>query len=158
MPWQERELPETGDERRRGATGVYLQYLDDRADSVVEALRTVAYSNGATIVHCAAGKDRTGVVVAFALTEVGVAREAVVADYARSAERVEAILARLRASATYRHDLARDDDVDRHRPKAVTMQRVLDAVDDLHGGVPAWLRDNGWTDGDAAALRVKLLS
>jgi hypothetical protein len=37
------------------------------------------------------------------------------------------------------------------------MQRLLEAVDDIHGGVPAWLRAHGWTDDDAAALRKRLL-
>jgi hypothetical protein len=37
------------------------------------------------------------------------------------------------------------------------MQRLLAAIDDVHGGVPAWLRANGWTEDDAAALRTKLL-
>src|SRR5579875_385825 len=64
LPWQTRDRPESVDERRRGASGIYLSYLDDRADSVLEALRLIAYSDGATVVHCAAGKDRTGVVVA----------------------------------------------------------------------------------------------
>ena len=58
----------------------------------------IAHSPGATIVHCAAGKDRTGTVVAIALAEVGVTREAIVADYARSAERIEHIFGRLRSS------------------------------------------------------------
>jgi len=163
LPWHERAASESGsestresgDESRRGAAGVYLRYLDDRADSVLEALRTIAHSDGATVVHCAAGKDRTGVVIAFALAEVGVLRAAIVADYARSAERIEAIFARLRASHTYAQDLT--DEVDNHRPRAVTMERLLDAVDDIHGGVPAWLRTHGWSDADAAALRRKLL-
>ncbi|MDQ2797870.1 MAG: tyrosine-protein phosphatase [Actinomycetota bacterium] len=156
LPWQSRELPDTDDERRRGASGVYLKYLDDRADSIVDALRTIAVAPGATIVHCAAGKDRTGVVVAFALAEVGVTHEAIVEDYARSAERIEAIFDRLRSSHTYADDVSVKQ-IDEHRPRAVTMDRLLEAVDEIHGGVPAWLRSHGWTDDDAAALRRKLL-
>ncbi|SHG17183.1 Protein tyrosine/serine phosphatase [Jatrophihabitans endophyticus] len=158
LPWQERELPASDDERRRGASGVYLAYLDDRPDSVIAALRAIAGSPGATVVHCAAGKDRTGVVVAFALAEVGVERDEIVADYERTAERIGAILARLRASTTYAGDLAGQVDEDRHRPRAETMRRLLDAVTEQYGGVPAWLRTHGWTDADGAALRAKLLA
>lgn len=154
LPWQKHERE--ADVERRGAAGIYLRYLDDRADSIIAALRVIAESDGATIVHCAAGKDRTGVVVACALAEVGVTREAIVADYARSAERIEAIYDRLAARTTYRDDLDRND-IDKHRPRASTMERLLDAVDELHGGVPAWLRAHGWTDEDAAALRHRLL-
>jgi protein-tyrosine phosphatase len=158
LPWQNRERPESVDERRHGASGVYLSYLDDRADSIIAALRLIGYSDGATIVHCAAGKDRTGVVVALALAEVGVQRDAIVDDYAASGERVGAVLARLASRRTYAGDLAAGDvDPDKHRPRAATMQRLLDGIDELHGGVPAWLRAHGWTEQDAAALRHKLL-
>lgn len=157
LPWQNRgtDLGEP-DGAQKGASGVYLRYLDDRADSVLAALRLIADTDGATIVHCAAGKDRTGVVVALALAEAGVKPEAIVEDYAMSAERIEAIFARLRASRTYAEDLA-NQSMDKHRPRAGAMQRLLDALEADHGGAPGWLREHGWTDEDAAALRKRLL-
>jgi protein-tyrosine phosphatase len=154
LPWQNRTPSD--DAGRQGTSGVYLGYLDQRADSVIAALRLIASSPGATIVHCAAGKDRTGTVVALALAEVGVPRDAIVADYALSSERIEAIFGRLRATRTYADDLG-DADPDKHAPKAVTMQRLLDALDAESGGASGWLRSHGWTDDDAAALRRKLL-
>jgi protein-tyrosine phosphatase len=158
LPWQDRKRSIDDDDRRRGASGVYLSYLDDRADSILAALRLIAGSDGATLVHCAAGKDRTGVVVAIALAEVGVQREAIVDDYALSGERIEAIITRLSARRTYATDLdAGQVNFDRHKPRADTMARLLDAVDEFYGGVPAWLRSHGWTEHDAAALRSKLL-
>ncbi len=153
LPWEKR-TEETGG--RRGTSGVYLAYLDDRADSIIAALRLIAHSPGATIVHCAAGKDRTGTVVALALTEVGVTREAVVEDYARSSERIEAIFDRLRATRTYARDLS-GTAAQQHAPRATTMQRLLEAIDAEFGGVAKWLRSHGWTDADAAALNAKLL-
>lgn len=155
LPWQNRDAPRGAGERR-GAAGVYLRYLEDRADSVLAALRLIAGTDGATIVHCAAGKDRTGVVVALALAEVDVEPAAIVADYARSAERIEGIFARLRASRTYVDDLA-EESIDKHRPRAETMQRLLEALDE-HGGASGWLRAHGWTDEDAAALRKHLIA
>ena len=154
LPWQNEERSEVVE--RRGASGIYLRYLDDRADSIVAALRVIAESEGATIVHCAAGKDRTGVVIACALAEVGVTRDAIVEDYTRSAERIEAVYHRLGARRAYRDDL-RGTDVDHHRPRATTMERTLGAVDEIHGGIPAWLRAHGWTEDDAARLRHKLV-
>jgi protein-tyrosine phosphatase len=158
LPWQNRERPASEDDRRHGASGVYLGYLDDRGDSIIDALRLIAGSDGATVVHCAAGKDRTGVVIAFALAEVGVERQAIVDDYALSGERIDAILDRLSSRRTYATDLGGAEvDADRHKPRAATMQRLLDAMDEFHGGIPAWLRANGWTERDAGALRAKLL-
>ena len=160
LPWEnDADVPaeEAKADTQRGVSGHYLNYLNGRADSIIEALRMIANSPGATIVHCAAGKDRTGVVVAIALSEVGVTREAIIADYARSAERIEAIFARLAESGTYASTVAGDDTVDKHKPRDVTMARLFDAIDNELGGVHAWLRAHGWTETDAAALRAKLL-
>jgi hypothetical protein len=160
LPWQEHDAAtvrfDDEQERRWRATGVYLRYLDDRGDSIIAALRLIAYTDGATIVHCAAGKDRTGIVVALALREVGVTPEAIVADYARSADRIDAVLTRLSKRPAYAEELA-GTDPDRHKPRAATMEKVLAAIDEIHGGAGTWLRANGWTDRDAASLRHKLL-
>jgi protein-tyrosine phosphatase len=157
FPWQNRgtDLGES-ESVNKGASGVYLRYLNDRADSVVAALRLIAGTDGATIVHCAAGKDRTGVVIALALAEVGVARSEIVDDYALSADRIEAIFERLRTSRTYVEDLV-NQSIDKHRPRATSMEQLLDALDDAYGSGPGWLRAHGWTDDDAAALRKQLL-
>ena len=40
----------------------YLSYMSLRPDSIVGSIRTIANAPGAVLVHCAAGKDRTGVV------------------------------------------------------------------------------------------------
>lgn len=64
---------------------LYADVLGTRSDALVDALRKIA-DTGATpvVVHCTAGKDRTGIVVALALLAVGVSRTQVVADYAAS--------------------------------------------------------------------------
>ena len=74
----------------------YLSYLEQRPDSVVAALQAIAHGEGAVVVHCAAGKDRTGTVVGLALKTVGVVDDEIIADFAASAERVPRILERLR--------------------------------------------------------------
>jgi protein-tyrosine phosphatase len=135
--------------------GHYLGYLEDRPDQVLGAVRSVAHDQGAALVHCAAGKDRTGVVVALALTAAGVRRPAVVADYAATAERTEAIIGRLRRSPTY----ARDIDslsADAHRPRAETMAAFLEQMDSRYGGVDRWLTEHGLSDGELDLLRAKL--
>ncbi len=136
--------------------GYYLGYLEDRPDHVVAALRSVAQAPGAALVHCAAGKDRTGVVVALALSAVGVRRDAVVADYTATADRMHAVLGRLRASATYAADLDKAPD-DGHIPRAETMAAFLDQVDDRYGGGLGWLSSRGFGASDVASLRVKML-
>jgi protein-tyrosine phosphatase len=136
--------------------GIYLSYVLDRPDSIIAALRTIAESEGAALVHCAAGKDRTGTVVALALTLAGVEREAIIADYAASSDRVERIVARLVASPTYAENL-RDRPMDSHRSWPQTMSDFLGHVDETYGGVEQLLLTLGWTADDTARLRAKLL-
>ena len=52
--------------QERPVVRTYMQYMTGRPDSIVGSIRTIADARGAALVHCAAGKDRTGVVVALA--------------------------------------------------------------------------------------------
>lgn len=133
----------------------YLTYLRHRPDSIVGAIRAIARSDGAVLVHCAAGKDRTGVVVGLALDAAGVSPAAIVADYLATGDRIDAIIARLVSSPTYRREL-KDHDPRRHAPVAETMERVLELVDTHHGGADAWLSGNGLSDDDLELLRQRL--
>lgn len=138
-------------------TGHYLGYLEDRPAEVVAALRSVAQADGAALVHCAAGKDRTGVVVALALSAVGVRPEAVVADYAATGERVDAIVARLRRSPTYAADID-SKQASSHRPRPETMTAFLEQVDVRYGGTTGWLDSHGFGPDDQRRLHAKLRS
>jgi protein-tyrosine phosphatase len=137
--------------------GHYLGYLEGRPGQMVDALRTIARCEGAALVHCAAGKDRTGVVVALALSAAGVRADAVIADYAATAERTEAILRRLRRSPTYAIDVIRKP-ADSHRPRPETMSAFLDQMDVRYGGVVPWLDDHGFSGSDLDLLRARLRS
>lgn len=136
--------------------GHYLGYLEDRPDQVVAALRSIARSEGAALVHCAAGKDRTGVVVAVALSAVGVHPEAVIADYAATGERIGPLLARLRRSPTYAGDISSEPD-ESQRPRPQTMAAFLDQVSSRYGGVIPWLAGHGFGPDDLHLIRAKLI-
>jgi protein-tyrosine phosphatase len=152
LPWVDLEPTVELDNR---IASIYVSYLVDRPDSVLAALRIIAEAPGVTLVHCAAGKDRTGTIVALALTLAGARREEVVADYAASSERVEAILARLLASGTYVENLS-GRPIDAHLCHAETMDAFLTHVDETYGGVEPMLAELGWTADDTARLRDKL--
>lgn len=134
---------------------IYLSYLADRPDSVLASLRHIAYADGATLVHCAAGKDRTGTIVALALSAAGADRRAIVADYAASTERMEAIVERLLSTRTYAENL-RGRPMSSHITHPETMQVFLEFVDDQYGGVVSLLAKMGWTADDDDRLRTKL--
>jgi protein tyrosine/serine phosphatase len=133
----------------------YLTYLDQMPQSVVDALHVIAGADsGPVLVHCAAGKDRTGVIVALALHVAGVQRDEIVADYALTGERIEAIRDRLVASPTYAEDM-KSRPLDDMRPHALSMRHFFDRLDEL-GGAEAWLTAHGFGPEEQAALREKL--
>ena len=137
--------------------GHYLGYLEDRPDQVVAAVRAVATAPGAALVHCAAGKDRTGVVVALALSAVRVRLDAVAADYAATGERLEPLLDRLRRSPTYARDVS-SKPAGSHQPQASTMAAFLDQLTARYGGAIAWLAGHGFGPDDLGRLHGKLRS
>jgi hypothetical protein len=134
----------------------YLSYLTARPDSIVASVRAIADAQGGVLVHCAAGKDRTGVVVALALDAAGVDRQAIVEDYLVTAQRIDAIMARLISSPTYRPELE-GHDPQAHAPLPGTMERVLEIVDDRFGGSVAWLLAHGLDDAELDRLRHRLV-
>jgi protein-tyrosine phosphatase len=133
----------------------YMGYLRRRPDSIVGSIRTIARADGSVLVHCAAGKDRTGVVIALALDAAGVDRSAIVADYLATRERIDAIFARLVSSRTYRAELE-GHDPQSHAPTPGTMERVLELVDERFGGSAEWLAAHGLGGADLELLRRRL--
>jgi protein-tyrosine phosphatase len=138
-------------------TGHYLGYLEGRPDQVVAAVRSISTSEGPVLVHCAAGKDRTGVVVALALSAVGVRPEAIVADYAATGERTGALLDRLRRSPTYAGDINSKPQQE-HAPRPGTMAAFLEQIGARYGGAGRWLADHGFGADGPGLLRAKLLN
>ncbi|WP_194911727.1 tyrosine-protein phosphatase [Catenulispora rubra] len=68
---------------------LYLYWLDHSGEAFADAVRALARPDALpALVHCTAGKDRTGVLVAMVLDVLGVGEKAIVADYLISNERL----------------------------------------------------------------------
>ncbi len=107
------------------------------------------------LVHCAVGKDRTGVVCALLLGLAGVPRERIAADYAESAANLAPLLDEWLAEAS--------DDAERalrRRLASAPAEAMLDVLDELerrHGSVERYLLDAGATERELALARARLL-
>lgn len=137
---------------------LYELMVERRGDHLVAALRAILGSSGPTLVHCTAGKDRTGVLVALALDAAGVERQAVVADYAASernlaGEWASTMLARVGAGWELPEDSIRE--IVTTSP-AVIMEELLGRLDQGYGSTTGYLRAHGMTETELAALRDRL--
>ena len=73
------------------ATAVYLDLLEREKGSFASAATAFANAEeGTVVVHCAAGKDRTGLLVAMLLAVAGVPAASIVEDYRVSAPNIAA--------------------------------------------------------------------
>jgi len=135
----------------------YVLMLDRypaRMAAVLQAI--VAVPEGAVLVHCHAGKDRTGLVAALLLELAGVPRSTIAEDYALSDSYLQPLYAQLLTAA--RDDAARE----RLRRLLVssreTMLDVLSYLDDRYGGARSYLQAAGVTTGQLVQLRERLLA
>ena len=116
----------------------YLWYLDVGREALVEALTLLGDPGSYPLVfHCAAGKDRTGVLAALVLEILGVDRDVIVADYVITAERIRFILDRWRAEPEFAERMAKVPP-SRFSVEAPTMEGFLTGLADAFGGARAW--------------------
>lgn len=137
---------------------IYAHLLADSSAELVTAVRVIA-QGVPTLVHCTAGKDRTGLTVAVALSAVGADREAVVADYALTGELIPAADRRAtseRLARTYPH--SRHAAMLATESPASVMRATLDAVDRIWGGAAGYLGAHGFGPDELAALRTVLVA
>jgi protein-tyrosine phosphatase len=116
----------------------YLWYLEVGRASLATALTLLGEDERYPLVfHCAAGKDRTGVLAALVLELAGVDRAVIVADYVVTAERLRLIMERWRADPEFAERMARIP-ASRFSVEAATMEGFLDGLEARHGGARAW--------------------
>jgi protein-tyrosine phosphatase len=139
--------------------GHYLAYLAGSGDNIVSAARIFAGEpNLPAVFHCAAGKDRTGVLTAVILDAIGVTTEAIMADYALTTERLKRIRARLSRLETYRTMMAAARLVKgAGTADAALMGAFLDTLRARHGGGYGFLSAHGMSASELSALRAALV-
>jgi protein-tyrosine phosphatase len=125
----------------------YVAILGQRRARFAAAVSTIAAADGCAVVHCHAGRDRTGLVVAVTLAAVGVERAAIVADYMRSVPPGRSGANAATASRMRTHLAACPSDI----------QAALDYLD-TDGGARNYLREGGLSDDLADRLDRRLRS
>jgi protein-tyrosine phosphatase len=137
----------------------YATLVRERAGDLVRGLEAVAEAESGVVFHCAAGKDRTGVFAASVLTVLGAEDEAIVLDYARTGDNLQALLARLAAATPEMAAAAASFEVPPvlMSAPAGSMRAMLQILESEDGGLKSVLREAGLTDETVARLRERLV-
>ncbi len=136
---------------------IYLLMLDRYAERFVGVLRMLADdANHPIVFHCAAGKDRTGLVAALLLSLLGVDDATVAADYALTSEHIDELVDRHRAQAAAEGRTVEVNDA-HLAAEAAVMRIVLAEMRERYGSAEAYLRAHGLEPEAIAALRTSLL-
>lgn len=134
---------------------VYLVFLERLAPNVAAAVRAVAHApEGGVVIHCAGGKDRTGLLAAFLLHLAGVAEEEIATDYSLSEERLRPRHEAWFAAAESEEELERLRRIS--QTPAASMSGVFSELERRFGGVEAYLRSAGVTDEELRLVRARL--
>jgi protein-tyrosine phosphatase len=134
---------------------LYQFILDSAGPQFVEVLQIIAEpANHPLVFHCAAGKDRAGLIAATVLGLLEVDDEEIVADYAATSAALEALTERAMQRAT---DTGQPPQARFMTADAETMREVLAWLRAEHGGFEPYLLDHGFTAGELALLRASLI-
>ena len=135
----------------------YVELLDLGAAAFTKAFAAIVEPGGVpALVHCAIGKDRTGVLIALCLDAAGVDRAEIVADYARSGERMAPIIARW-TEANPSSGLTEQLAAFTAMAVPETMEQVLAHLHERWGGAGGYLMANGQSPEVIERWRAQLI-
>ncbi|GAA4482476.1 hypothetical protein GCM10023094_32440 [Rhodococcus olei] len=139
---------------------LYRQMLADHGAALTEAVRTIAASGDEPVlVHCTAGKDRTGLVIALTLSAVGVEARDVVADYALSETMLHGEWAEAMVASFRDRELPAGFDIEGivAASPASLMREMLALIAAEHGDTRRYLHSHGMSEGELTDLHSALL-
>lgn len=140
----------------RTLADIYRSSLTRNAKSIVEGVAAVADApDGPVLVHCAVGKDRTGMIVALVLSVAGVPDEVIAADYEQSGECLREEFEAWLTGVTDETELRRVTERMSCRPE--TMLTMLEHTRAGFGGAEGYLLAHGLTSGQLDRLRERLI-
>ncbi|MGL5406233.1 MAG: tyrosine-protein phosphatase [Propionibacteriaceae bacterium] len=122
--------------------GIYVDMLEQGSASFVRVISAIAEApDGAVLVHCTAGKDRTGLVMALLLGLLGVSDEDIVDDYAMTRENLAPFQEEWLATISDTDEREKVRLIDTNAPKTAMIETLRWLYS--KGGILRWLKDFG---------------
>ena len=154
VDWDSVEQP-TDVPHERWLADRYLNFAEDGRAGLAAALGVIADpATAPVVVHCMAGKDRTGVVCALTLSLLGVSDAEIAQDYALT----EVAMASLTAYLEQNKPEAVQDKYHLFDCPQEAMLLFLADLRERHGSVEGYVREIGVGTGQLASMREHLLT
>jgi protein-tyrosine phosphatase len=140
---------------------VYIVMLDQNSQIFADIFHTAADpANLPLVIHCTAGKDRTGLATALLLSALGVPEETVVADYTLSNHAFDVLAGRMQPEMRRLYSFGFGEV--QLRPfllaEARTMEAALTYIRQRYGSLDWYLQKAGVTDETLERVRDNLLT
>lgn len=134
---------------------LYQHMLEIVPQRLASLFALAADSRGPVLVHCTAGKDRTGIAIAVLLLVGGTEPADIIADYTASAANMVVLIHRLKALG---RSLPADMDITsaRLRAPAAAIGVVVGRLSEWPGGPQEWAQANGASAKDVRRWRKHL--
>jgi protein tyrosine/serine phosphatase len=139
----------------RNLDGLYRRMLEVVPDRLASLVGIVADAEAPVLVHCTAGKDRTGIAVAVLLLAGGAEPAEVISDYTVTAGNLGALLGRLRALGR-RLPVKIDPSSDLLTAPPAAIEMVTGYLTGWPGGPQGWVREHGASAADLTRWRERL--
>lgn len=135
---------------------IYTSSLDRNARCIVDGVSAIADAPpGGVVVHCAVGKDRTGMIVALVLSALGVPEKEIAEDYALSAEclreEFDEVIATLDGQERVRV-------AERMSSRRETILELLEYAREHYGGAEGYLLAHGLGSDRLGRLKERLVT
>ncbi len=118
---------------------MYRQIIASSRAEIKDSVQAMIQAEGPALFHCAAGKDRTGILAMLLLGAVGVGREDIIADYEMS------------------HHYIRSFTEDISGSHGSNMQKLLDEIVEEWGSVTGFLQECGISQKELSRLNEKFV-
>ncbi|MAZ45190.1 MAG: hypothetical protein CMD74_00605 [Gammaproteobacteria bacterium] len=145
-----------------GDTGIsgkrYLAYLSFGSESWLRMFEVFSDpASQPTLIHCTAGKDRTGVSIAFLLSVLGVDRSVIERDYLLTNEDTERQVEFIERATGFPEGMSYAAMLDAVGVPSTAMKDFLDGLESQWGGPIEYLRSIGISDDTMANVREAFL-
>jgi len=142
------------------SNSLYLEILDATQQILRQVMEVLLSPECCPVlIHCQAGKDRTGIISALILLALGTERQLIIDDFMKSND---ALLPFFKKMLLIRKILSFGFFPSRRILFAITVRQrniesVLDRIADHYGGIEAFLRDSGFDPSRLKELKKKML-